>query len=170
MNDMNIDEFLDSLPNTDGLNADKKEEIKKEYNSKKTPEEQLAYMQKLYDQAKARYEDLKARQRKEERAARTRRLIQIGGLVESILGSDLDQDYLYSLLNTVKDSYYGDQGIYNSIGLAAERKLNRRLVPDDLQRFINFINYQDNAGSYFTNAMNRGYFPPQENEWFEDEE
>lgn len=170
MNDMNIDEFLDSLPNIDGLDTDKKEEIKKEYNSKKTPEEQLAYMQKLYDQAKARYEDLKARQRKEERAARTRRLIQIGGLVESILGSDLDQDYLYALLNTIKDSYYGNTGIYNSIGAAAEQKLNRSLVKEDLQRFINFLDYQERAGSYYSKAMNRGYIPPQEDEWAEDEE
>lgn len=165
---MNIDEFLDSLPNTEGLDQEKKEEIKKEYNSKKTPEEQLSYMQKLYDQAKARYEDLKARQRKEERAARTRRLIQIGGLVESILGSDLDQDYLYALLNTVKNSYSGNQGIYNSIGAAAENILQRRLVPEDLQRFIDFLNYQERAGSYYSNRMNRGYIPPQEDEWASD--
>ena len=170
MDNMNIDEFLDSLPDTEGLDQEKKEEIKKEYKSKKTPEEQLAYMQKLYDQAKARHDDLVARQKKEVRAARTRRLIQIGGLVESVLGSDLDQDYLYALLNTVKDSYYDNQGIYNSIGAAAESKLKRKLVPEDLQRFISFLDYQERAGSYYSKAMNRGYIPPQEDEWAEDEE
>ena len=156
MSDISIDDFLDSIPDVEGID---KYELKKKFNSIENPEEQLRFMQKLHDQAKARYEDLKARKSKEERAARTRRLVELGALVESILGTEVDHDYVYALLNTIKNSYYGNINVYKAIGAAAEQKLNRSLVKEDLQRFINFIDYQERAGSYFSKAMNRGYDP-----------
>ena len=169
MNDMNIDEFLDSLPNIDGLDTDKKEEIKKEYNSKKTPEEQLAYMQKLYNQAKARYEDLKARQSKEERAARTRRLIELGALVELVLGSDINHDYFRELLEDVKQLKNTDDQIYIRLGRAVEKELRREVNENDIQRFINFLVYQDRKGNYFIDHMNYNRYDIKQNNLADEE-
>lgn len=152
MRDVSIDEFLDSIPDVDGIN---KEKIKKEFNALTEPEEQLAFMQKLYDQAEARLKDLKSRKSKEERAARTRRLIQIGGLVESVMGREYsadDLDILREQLYTVKaDSESMD--VCLQIGRIAERVLGRSLSPEDLQPFQNFLLGQEQRGNYYTKAM-----------------
>ncbi len=152
MRDVSIDEFLDSIPDVDGIN---KEKIKKEFNALTEPEEQLAFMQKLYDQAEARLKDLKSRKSKEERAARTRRLIQIGGLVESVMGREYsadDLDILREQLYTVKaDSESMD--VCLQIGRIAERVLGRSLCTEDLQPFQNFLLGQEHRGNYYTKAM-----------------
>jgi Conjugal transfer protein TraD. len=152
MRDVSIDEFLDSIPDVDGIN---KEKIKKEFNALTEPEEQLTFMQKLYDQAEARLKDLKSRKSKEERAARTRRLIQIGGLVESVMGREYsadDLDILREQLYTMKaDSDSSD--VCMQIGRIAERVLGRSLRPEDLQLFQNFLLGQEQRGNYYTKAM-----------------
>lgn len=153
MSEISIDDFLKSIPDVEGLDKNK---LKEQYNSIEEPEEQLKFMQKLYKQAEARYEDLKARQVKEERAARTRRLIKLGGLVESVLGSDIDENEFRELLYDVKNLKTSNDSIYIQIGAAMERILDRELISQDVQRFINFIQYQE-KGNYFSNAMNRGY-------------
>ena len=166
MKDISIDEFLDSIPNVDGIN---KEKIKKEYNKIEDPEKQLQYMQKLYDQAKARYEDLKARQSKEERAARTRRLIELGALVELVLGSDINHDYFRELLEDVKQLKNTDDQIYIRLGRAVEKELRREVNENDIQRFINFLVYQDRKGNYFIDYMNYNRYDIKQNNLADEE-
>ena len=166
MKDISIDEFLDSIPNVDGIN---KEKIKKEYNKIEDPEKQLQYMQKLYNQAKARYEDLKARQSKEERAARTRRLIELGALVELVLGSDINHDYFRELLEDVKQLKNTDDQIYIRIGRAVEKELRREVNENDIQRFINFLVYQDRKGNYFIDYMNYNRYDIKQNNLADEE-
>ncbi len=167
MKDISIDEFLKSIPDAQGIN---KEKIKKEYNQIEDPEEQLKYMQKLYDQAKERYEDLKARKSKEERAARTRRLVELGALAESVLGSDIDHNYFRELLEDVKELKDTDDQIYIRIGRAVEKELNRKIDESDIQRFINFLQYQDRQGLYFIKHMNYKRYDVEQNYWEESEE
>ena len=47
MSDISIDDFLDSIPDVEGID---KYELKKKFNSIEDPEEQLRFMQKLHDQ------------------------------------------------------------------------------------------------------------------------
>lgn len=54
--------------------------------SKKTYDERIAELQKRQEQLKAQERALKSRQSEEERKKRTRRLIELGGIVESVLG------------------------------------------------------------------------------------
>lgn len=61
--------------------------------SQRTYDERIAELQKRQDQLKAQERDLKKRQTAEERKKRTRRLIELGGIVESVLGRPTtDQD------------------------------------------------------------------------------
>ena len=152
MKEISIDDFLDSIGNVKGINKD---EIKKKYNSLESYEEKQEYMKKLLAQAEARYKDLKARKSKEERAARTRRLIQIGGLVESVMGREYpeeEQNALREQLYLLKDR----EEIFDTrtqIGEVAERILGRSFESRDIQRFQNFLLGQEHRGGYYSKAM-----------------
>ena len=61
--------------------------------SQKSFDERIAELQKRQEQLKAQERDLKKRQAADERKKRTRRLIELGGIVESVLGRPTtDQD------------------------------------------------------------------------------
>ena len=61
--------------------------------SQKSFDERIAELQKRQEQLKAQERDLIKRHNAEERKKRTRRLIEIGGITESVLGRPLtDQD------------------------------------------------------------------------------
>ena len=69
--------------------------------AQRTYDERIAELQKRQDQLKAQERDLKKRQTAEERKKRTRRLIELGGIVESVLGrptTDQDKDRLLYFL------------------------------------------------------------------------
>ena len=58
-------------------------------------EERIAELQKRRSQLKEQEKDLQQRAREKERKKRTRRLIEIGGIAESVLGREfIDEDKL----------------------------------------------------------------------------
>ena len=70
--------------------------------SQRTYDERIAELQKRQDQLKAQERDLKKRQTAEERKKRTRRLIELGGIVESVLGRPTVDEDKIRFLNFLK--------------------------------------------------------------------
>lgn len=70
--------------------------------STKSFDERIAEIQKKQEQLKAQEKALKKRQSEESRKKRTRRLIELGGIVESVLGRDTTDDDKMRLLNFLK--------------------------------------------------------------------
>ena len=68
----------------------------------KTYDERIADLQKRQEQLKAQEKALKKRQSEEERKKRTRRLIELGGIVESILDRPTTDGDKIRLLNFLK--------------------------------------------------------------------
>ena len=68
----------------------------------KTYDERIADLQKRQEQLKAQEKALKKRQSEEERKKRTRRLIELGGIVESVLDRPTTDDDKIRLLNFLK--------------------------------------------------------------------
>lgn len=65
-------------------------------------DERIADLQKRQEQLKAQEKALKKRQSEEERRKRTRRLIELGGIVESVLGRPTTDDDKIRLMNFLK--------------------------------------------------------------------
>lgn len=65
----------------------------------RTYEERIEELQKRQAQLKEQEKDLQRRASAERRKKRTRRLIEIGGIVESVLGREIDDDDKTRLLN-----------------------------------------------------------------------
>lgn len=65
--------------------------------TRRTSEEQLADIQKKIEQLKAKEKQIKARHSQEERMARTKRLIEVGATVESVLGRSIEKEDLPKL-------------------------------------------------------------------------
>lgn len=65
--------------------------------TRRTSEEQLADIQKKIEQLKAKEKQIKARHSQEERKARTKRLIEVGATVESVLGRSIEKEDLPKL-------------------------------------------------------------------------
>ena len=70
--------------------------------SQKSYDERLVELQKRQEQLKAQEKALKKRQSEEERKRRTRRLIELGGIVESVLGRNTTEEDKIKLLNFLK--------------------------------------------------------------------
>lgn len=70
--------------------------------SKLSIEERIAILQKRQEQLKAQEKALKAKQAQAERKARTKRLIEIGGAVESVLGQPIEKEDLPKLIGFLK--------------------------------------------------------------------
>lgn len=70
--------------------------------AERTIEERIAELQKKQEQLKAKEKALKAKQSQQERKARTKRLIEIGGAVESVLGKPIPKEDLPKLINFLK--------------------------------------------------------------------
>ena len=67
--------------------------------SNKTYEEKIADLQKKQEQLKAQEKALKKRQSEDARKKRTKRLIEMGGIVESVLGRETTDDDKIRLMN-----------------------------------------------------------------------
>jgi hypothetical protein len=65
--------------------------------TRKTDEEKLLELQRKMEQLKAQEKAIKARQAQAERKARTKRLIEIGAIVESVLGKPIEKEDLPKL-------------------------------------------------------------------------
>lgn len=68
----------------------------------KSYDERIADIQKRQEQLKAQEKALKKRQSEEMRKKRTRRLIELGGIVESILGRETVDEDKMRFLNILK--------------------------------------------------------------------
>lgn len=68
----------------------------------KSYDEKIAELQKKKEQLIAQEKAMKKRHAEEERKKRTRRLIEIGGIVESVLGRDTVDEDKIKLLNFLK--------------------------------------------------------------------
>lgn len=73
------------------------ETTKKKERKSLSYEEKLKELDQKMEQLKARKRDLAARHSKEERKKRTKRLIEIGATVESVLGHPIEHDDLKKL-------------------------------------------------------------------------
>lgn len=70
--------------------------------SKSDYEAQKALLQKQIDQAKAKLQDVKAREKEAARKARTHRLIVGGGAIEAVIGTDLEGSELETVKRQLK--------------------------------------------------------------------
>ena len=68
----------------------------------KTYDEKIAELQRKQAQLREQEKKLKARQSEAARKARTRRLIQIGGAVESVLGRPMDEKEIPTFVSFLK--------------------------------------------------------------------
>ena len=68
----------------------------------RTYDERISELRKRQEQLKAQEQALKKRQSEEERKKRTRRLIEMGGIIESVLGRSTVDDDKLRLLNFLK--------------------------------------------------------------------
>ncbi len=85
-------------------------------------EERIAELQKRQEQLKAKEKALKAKQAQAERKARTKRLIEIGGAVESVLGCPIPKEDLPKLIAFLNQQE--DRGHYFSKAMGAPPKQN----------------------------------------------
>jgi Skp family chaperone for outer membrane proteins len=69
---------------------------------KRSFEDRIAELTKKQEQLEARKKALKAKQGQAERKARTKRLIEIGGAVESVLGRPIEKQDLPKLIAFLK--------------------------------------------------------------------
>lgn len=90
---------------------------------KRTVEERIAELQKRQEQLKAQEKALKAKQVQAERKARTKRLIEIGGAVESVLGKPIEKQDLPKLISFLKQQE--ERGQYFSKAMAADPADNK---------------------------------------------
>ena len=93
----------------------------------KSYDERIAALQKMQAQLREQEKKLKARQSEAERKARTRRLIQIGGAVESVLGRSMDEKDLQTFVSFLKR-----EGSYGSYFLNAMNERRGRESSDIL--------------------------------------
>jgi hypothetical protein len=88
--------------------------------AERTSEERIAELDKKIEQIKAQKKAILAREKQAERKARTKRLIEVGATVESVLGRPIEQDELPKLLNFLKQQE--ERGQYFSKAMSADDK------------------------------------------------
>lgn len=133
---------------------------------KLTYEEKLRKIEEKEKQLKAKRRKLIAQHSQEERKARTRRLIQLGGMAEKYLGvldsaedqTRFSQDLM--LIQVLRQEEPGDKPytkealqIALQIKRTIEKQLHRPLKPEDVQRLQTFLEKQDKRGNYFKDTM-----------------
>ncbi len=91
--------------------------------SNKTFEERIANLQKRQEQLKAQEKALKKRQSEDARKKRTKRLIEMGGIVESVLGRETTDDDKIRLMNFLNKQ--------ETNGGFFSKAMNITVVPDE---------------------------------------
>ena len=81
-------------------------------------EERIAELDKKIEQIKAQKKAILQREKQAERKARTKRLIEIGGAVESVLGHPIEKDDLPKLINFLKQQEERGQFFSKAMGSA----------------------------------------------------
>ncbi len=90
--------------------------------AKRSIEERIAELQKRQEQLKAKKKALKAKQAQAERKARTKRLIEIGGAVESVLGYPITKDDLPKLIVFLKQQEDRGNFFSKAMGVPPKQK------------------------------------------------
>ena len=91
--------------------------------SNKTYEERIANLQKKQGQLKAQEKALKKRQSEDARKKRTKRLIEMGGIVESVLGRETTDDDKIRLMNFLNKQ--------ETNGGFFSKAMNTTVIPDE---------------------------------------
>lgn len=91
--------------------------------SNKTFEERIANLQKRQEQLKAQEKALKKRQSEDARKKRTKRLIEMGGIVESVLGRETTDDDKIRLMNFLNKQ--------ETNGGFFSKAMNTTVIPDE---------------------------------------
>lgn len=133
---------------------------------KLTYEEKLRKLDEQEQQLKAKRRRLIAQHSQEERKARTRRLIQLGGMAEKYLGvldSEEDQARFAQDLMIIQairqeeteNDPYTKETVQLAIQIkqAIEKQLHRPLKQADVKRLHTFLEKQDERGDYFKDTM-----------------
>lgn len=87
--------------------------------AKKTFEEQIKALEEKEKVLKARKQALVAKNKEKERKARTHRLIEVGGAVESVLGRPIPKEDLPKLIAFLQSQE--DRGHYFSKAMSADQ-------------------------------------------------
>ena len=88
----------------------------------KTFDERLEELQKKQQQLKAQEAALKKRKAEEDRKARTRRLIELGGIVESVLGRKTVDEDKVRFMNFLKKQEANGKYFTKAMNVSAEQK------------------------------------------------
>ena len=83
----------------------------------RTPEERLAENKQRQEKLKQEERKIKSQMVQAERKARTRRLIEIGAAVESVLGSPIEKEGLPKLIGFLKQQEERGQWFSKALGL-----------------------------------------------------
>lgn len=145
----------------------KPQDVVSEAKKKKlTYEEKLRKIEEKEKQLKAKRRRLIAQHSQEERKARTRRLIQLGGMAEKYLGIlDGEEDQarfaqdlmLIQVLRQeeTEDKPYTKEALQIALLIkkTIEKQLHRPLKKADVNLLHTFLEKQDERGDYFKDAM-----------------
>ena len=121
----------------------------------KSYDEKIADLEEKQRQLKAQEKALRARKSEEERKARTRRLIQVGAAIESVLGQPCEEDILEYILELLRrnGTVPFNEEILASAGSIMAEVLGRELQPADLPKLRRYLEAQEARGGYFSRAM-----------------
>lgn len=106
-------------------------------------EKKIEEMKKKQEEYKAREKQYRARQSQAERKVRTKRLIEVGAVVESLVGQPVDKDKLPSLR------------VPFQLMKALEQILERPIQESDVPKLVAFLKSQEERGGWFTKAMGK---------------
>lgn len=140
--------------------------VSKAKKKKLTYEEKLRKIEEKEKQLKAKRRKLIAQHSQEERKARTRRLIQLGGMTEKYLGvldSEEDQARFAQDLMLIqvlrqeetKNKPYTKEALQIALQIkkTIEKQLRRPLKEADVNLLHTFLEKQDERGGFFKDAM-----------------
>lgn len=108
----------------------------------RTLEDRLESIRKKQAQLKAQEKELEGRLTEKDRKARTKRLIEVGAVVESLVGYPVDKDQLPTLRLPFQ--------LKNEL----EQLLGRPFQENDLPKLIAFLKSQESRGGWFSKSMN----------------
>lgn len=103
-----------------------------------TTEEKIAKLREKQAQLKAQEKQLLAKEREKERKARTKRLIEIGGTVESVLGRPIEKEDLPLLI-----AFLQRQGTHGNYFLNAMKRKPEAVLKTD------YFTRNDNVNDFF---------------------
>ena len=123
--------------------------------AKQSLDDRIMKIQQRQEQLKAQEKALKARKTEAERKQRTKRLINIGASVESVLGYPLPQGERLNIFLEKIRAFENETPteIRIAAGNIIEEIIGRPLTSEDLPNLRKYLEGQEKRGSYFSKAM-----------------